>query len=519
MVGSWWKFTLVLFAGIALVAVFFFRERLFGLPASIMGNEKIELRDGHPSVRIDGARVVPVHEYTLSAPYAAKVDSILVDEGDVVGAAGSGVLKLDTTELALELKKYESMLARERAIVEKLERGVRYEELMVVRQEKKAAESSQKALGQSAVQALYNAFVQADDAIRNQTDPMFSDPEGPDPQLSFVVTDTALEVELEKDRKALSDRLSDWKDLVSDQKSSDNLAKRFEKTQSNLRSVREYLDEVALAINGLSAGAVSQSTIDTWKAATLVARSNVEVAAATISEARSGYVSAEQGALVATRELDLRIAGTDKQDIEAALDASDAARSQMDIIAERLRQATIATPENNLLIKKIFPEKGEFMAVGSPVSIVASPEMEIQVDIAEEDMRSIEVGADVLFRPTAFPDQDVKGKISEIEGQEIEREGSVYFRVHASIIDTALLGSNGKLRSGMTGDLVVATHEAGKVILIPQKLVLYRDGRSFARVVSLDTGLIREKMIETGMLQGESVEVLSGISVGERIIE
>lgn len=518
MVRSWWKFILVLLAGIILAAVFFFKDSLFGLPIPLTGGDLVELQDGHRSVRIDGAKIVPVREYTLSAPYAAKVDSILVDEGDVVGASGSGVLKLDTVELGLELKKYESMLARERAIVEKLQRGARYEELMIVQQQKKSAESSKKTVGQSAVQALYNAFVQADDAIRNQTDPMLSDPEGSSPQLSFAISDTDLEAEIEKDREALSDRLRDWKDLVGDLKASDNLAKRFEKTESNLRLVREYLDEVALAVNSLSAGAVSQSTIDAWKAATLVARSDVEAAAAAVSESRSGYVSAEQGVLVATRELDLRIVGADKQDIEAALDAADAAQSQMEIIAERLRQATISTPENNLLIKKIIPERGEFMIAGSPVSIVASPEMEIEADIVEEDMRGIEIGATVLFRPTAFPDQDIKGKVSEIEGQEIEQEGSVYFRVHASIDDSAV-GSKLKIRSGMTGDLVIATRESGKIILVPKRLISYHDGRSFVRVMSLDSGSIREKMIETGMGQGEDVEVLAGVSVGERIVE
>ena len=517
MMGSWWKLILVLLVGAAATAGFVFKDELLGRSVAIMGGELVELVDGRRSVRISGAKLVPVSEYSLSAPYAAKVDSILVDEGDVVGAAGSGVLKLDTAELELELKKYESMLARERAIVEKLRQGTRYEELMIVQQQKKSAESSKKTIGQSAVQALYSAFVQADDAIRKQTNPMFSDPEGSDPQLSFAVADADLEAEIEKDREALSGRLRDWKDLVSDIKASDDLEKRFEKTESNLRAVREYLDEVALAVNSLSAGAVSQSTIDAWKAATLVARSDVEAAAAAMSESRLGYAAAKQGTLVATRELDLRIAGTDKQDIEVALDAADAARTQMEIIAERLKQATISTPENNLLVKKIIPEKGEFMTAGLPVAIVASPDMEIEADIAEEDLRGIEIGGEVLLRLTAFPDQDVRGKISEIEGQEIEREGSVYFRIHAAI-DTATLGSKLKLRSGMTGDLVVATRETGKIILVPKRLVSYRDGRSFVRVVSLDTGLIREKMIETGMAQGEDVEVLSGVSVGEQMV-
>lgn len=519
MLTSWWKFILILLlVGVVATAVFFFKDSIFGLSVSLSGSDHVELRDGRRSVQIDGAKVVPVHEYTLSSPYAAKVDSILVDEGDVVGASGSGVLKLDTVELELELKKYESILARERAIVEKLRRGTRYEELVIVQQEKKAAESSKKTNGQSSVQALYNAFVQADDAIRNQTDPMLSDPEGSSPQVSFTIADASLEAEIERDRKALSDRLDDWKDLVSDLKATDDLEKRFEKTESNLRSVREYLDEIALAVNGLTAGAVSQDTIDTWKAATLVARSDVEAAAVTVSSARSGYATAKQDVLVATRELDLRTAGADKQDIEAALDTSDAARSQMEIIAERLRQATITTPENNLLIKKILPKKGEFVMAGTPVSLVASPEMEIEVDIPEEDIHGIDVGAEVSFRPTAFSNQDVRGKITEIEGQEIERDGSIYFRAHASINGMGS-GSKLQLRSGMTGDLVVATRETGKIILIPKRFIDSRDGRNFVQVISADTGSVREKVIETGMEQGEDIEVLSGISVGEQIIE
>lgn len=513
-----WKFFGVILAIVAVGAVFIWFQRGDSSFSRISRGEEIELSDGSKSVRVDSARIVSAREYTLSAPYAAKVDALLADEGDSIGASGSGILKLDTAELELELKKYESELARERAIVEKLQQGARYEELMVTQQKKKSAESSKKSAAESARQVLYDAFVQSDDAVRNQTDPIFTDPEGDDPQLSFSLADTELEADIEKDRKALSSSLHDWKDLARGLESSDNLEKQFDKTQSNLRSIRKYLDEVALAVNGLSVGAITKDTLDDWKAAILVARVNVGTAAVSVSEARSAYASAKQGILVADRELDLQISGSDKQDIAAALDAAGSAKSQEDIISERLKQATISTPEDNVLVKKIFPKKGEFVGVGSPIAIVSSPGMEIEADIPEEDIRGVENGAEILFRLAAFPEGDIRGKILMIKNQEIEKEGGIYFQVRASI-DTSGLGSEVYLRPGMTGDMIVATRNQGSILSVPKRFLSYRNGRGVIKVASPDTGAVQERVVETGMDQGQNIEIISGLSIGDRIVE
>ena len=514
----WLKFggMLILTGIIAGIGLVFFRGGFDRSPL-LASDETVSLSDGQLSIRIDNARIVSSKEYILSAPYAAKVDTLLVEEGDMLSTSGS-VVKLDTVELELELKKYESELARERAIVEKLKQGTRYEELVIFQQKKKSAESAKKEAEQSATQILRNAFVSADDAVRNQTDPIFTDPGGSDPQMKFTLTDTGLEATIERDRKALSDRLDDWKDLSDTLDSGNDIAKKFDKTESHIRSVEDYLDKVALAVNGLSAGAMTQDEIDTYKVATLLARTNVSVSATADSEARVGYVSAKQGALVAVRDLDFRLAGSAKQDIEAALDASDAARSQTEVIAERLKQAHISTPEKNLLIKKILPKKGEFVMAGAPVVIAASPDMEIEADIPEEDMRGISIGSDILFRLKAFSEEDIRGKLIKIENQEIEKGGSVYFRVRASI-DLGSLGSVIKLRSGMTGDLIVKTSERGKIILIPKEFVSSRDGLSLVQTITTDAGAVKEKVVETGMSQGGDIAILSGLSIGEHLVK
>lgn len=515
MLKASWKFVGIFLLTIVVGIFLFWFWYGRGFPVSI-GGEEVHLSDGPRSVRVDNARIVSAREYTLSAPYAAKVDTVFVDEGDVIGAFGSSILKLDTTELELELKKYQAESAREQALVKKLEQGTRYEELLIAQQKKKLADSSKKNTGQSAKQVLYDAFSQSDDAVRNQTDPMLIGPDGDAPELRFSTTDASLKTEIEKDRKSLSSTLDDWNDLTHDLKSMSDLDEAFDKTESHIRSVRTYLDEIALAVNGLSAGAISQDTIDTWKSATFVARVDVNTAAVALGEARSGYVSAKQESLVAHRELDLEIAGSDEHDIAAALDAADAAQSQADIISERLKQAAISTPENDVLVKKIFPKKGEFVTEGSSVAIVSSPNMEIEADIPEEDIRGVDSGAGILFRLAAFPETDIHGKIIRIEHQEVKKEGGTYFRIHASMESIAM---EMNLRPGMTGDVIISTRNQGSIIAVPKQFLFSRDGHKMLKVITSDTGAIREKIVETGMEQGGSVEILSGLSVGDRIVE
>jgi multidrug efflux pump subunit AcrA (membrane-fusion protein) len=72
------------------------------------------------------------------------------------------------------------------------------------------------------------------------------------------------------------------------------------------------------------------------------------------------------------------------------------------------------------------------------------------------------------------------------------------------------------LRSGLYG---VARFASGQrqAILIPQKAVAQRGQLAGVFAVD-DAGVARLRLIKTGKIYGESVEALSGLSDGERIV-
>ena len=503
----------VLFAGIVAVWFYLWPQSLSWFSFQIddtAGTFVVNYEKGHPSVRVSNGKIVSREQYDLSFPFSGRVTAVLASAGQSFSESGQPLVQLDSTQWELERKKAEAQYNAQQAIVNKLEQGARFEELLVMQQKKQSSDSSLKGTKKEAIDTITSAYVQSDDAIRNKTDVIFTNPET-NPQLSFTPSDASLESRIESGRVSMRDIIGDWKDDVGKMKTTGNVTKYLDDARSKLKKVREYLDQVALGVNALTAGAITQETIDTWKASVSDARSAVAEATVALSSHETAYKVANRDLSVAQGELNARLAGTARQDIEAALSAAVAARSEMDIASEKLKQTTLVTPLKNLLIKKILPQPGEHVEAGAPVVLAASPELEIELDIPEEKIAGIMIGNQVIMRLNAYPYEDITGAVTDIQSQEVEKEGSTYFRSRTSLNQTSE-----KIRTGMTGDVIVETNTDANMVRIPKGAIHELDGR---RTVTVMTSSGRqERVIESGVERDNQVEILSGLQPGERIV-
>lgn len=504
----------LLFA-LLVAALFFFRPQSFSWlgwrgGVDVTGSMTVEYQKGNPSIRVNNGKVVAHEQYNLSFPFSGRVESVIANEGQVLSDSGQPLLQLEKTEWLLEFKKSEAQYAAEQATVNKLQQGARFEELLIVEQRKQSSSSALKGKKKEVIDAIASAFVQADDAIRNKSDDIFTNPES-NPELSFVPSDSSLELQIESGRTAMKRLLDNWENDVEKMKASGDVAKYLDGARKKIKDVREYLDKVAKAVNALEAGVITQETIDSWKEAVSAGRTAVAEAEVILGGAESIYRVTSKDLAVAQSELDYKLAGVQKQDIEAALSAAVAARSQMDMISEKLKQTTLTTPLKNLVVKEILPKQGEYVAAGEPVVTLVHPMLEIELDIPEEKIAGIQIGNQVIMRLNAYPYEDTTGTITEIKSQEIEKDGGIYFRVRASIINVSE-----KIRTGMTGDVIVETSIDGGVLRIPRKAIYEKDGRRLVTVVY--EGKPQLRVIESGVEKDGWVEILSGLQVGDRIL-
>lgn len=198
-----------------------------------------------------------------------------------------------------------------------------------------------------------------------------------------------------------------------------------------------------------------------------------------------------------------------------AVAAASAARTQgaasAAVARTALTRTVVRAPFDGVLLST-HVEEGEVTAPGGPLFVLADDsELHIDADLDEADLGRVRAGmaAEVSF--DAFASERFEGSVREIAPsvtQDLRGNRAVSVRV--------TVPRDPRFRIGMSADVdvVVATRE--DVVNVPPGAVL---GRGTDRAVYvLSGGAVHRRPISTGVSTWEAVEVLRGVSAGERVV-
>ena len=179
--------------------------------------------------------------------------------------------------------------------------------------------------------------------------------------------------------------------------------------------------------------------------------------------------------------------------------------------AERARRdAEVKAPFDGLIAQR-FVSVGEFVQPGTRLfELVALDPIEVEFRVAEIDSSRVRVGQVVDVRVAPFPDQVFKATVTLVSP--MIDSASRTLRVKGTLVN-----HEGRLRPGLfaRADLGVA-HRDG-VLMIPEEAILERsDGKVVFRMAGADK--VERRVIHTGVYRGGKVEVLDGISPGDRVV-
>ena len=211
--------------------------------------------------------------------------------------------------------------------------------------------------------------------------------------------------------------------------------------------------------------------------------------------------------------MDFKKAGTRAEDIEIAKAQIEEIKSQIAIVGEKIRKSTLYAPAPAKVIK-IGLEKKEFFRVGQTAISLSTSAHKIQADVSELDIGKVREinGNSVLIQFDAFPKQEFKGRVTSIDPKEIIREGDKYYRINVYLENE----EGALIRSGMSVDLkILASFKAG-VIKIPELAVYEKGGNQFVKILDGERG--KEMEIETGISDGEFIEVIKGLQEGQTVV-
>jgi len=282
---------------------------------------------------------------------------------------------------------------------------------------------------------------------------------------------------------------------------------QLQKADAGLRQAQEGLAEVEQAINAAksaqAAAEANQRLADSTNARYRALLDRKSVSPQEFDEARSKQEMAEAEARRAADNLKMLAAKR-----QQALAGIDQAKAEIATARVFVSYARITSPISGVVVSK-NTEVGSTATPGAPLlTIEDSSRYRLEVAVEESRLGKIGMGQRARVRIDALGGDDLEGGVSEITPA-----ADPMSRSYSVKID---LPARQSLRSGLYG---VARFASGQrqAILIPQKAVAQRGQLAGVFVVD-DAGVARLRLIKTGKSYGESVEALSGLSDGERIV-
>ena len=137
-------------------------------------------------------------------------------------------------------------------------------------------------------------------------------------------------------------------------------------------------------------------------------------------------------------------------------------------------------------------------------------------DVNESDVNDLEVGAKVVIKVGAIPDQTYAATVEYVSPKGVDKNGTIFFEVKAAIDPSNLSG----LRAGLSSNAEVELERRDGVTTIPESAVTYKDGKAVVYVAKTGSGEesdFEEKEIKLGLSDGLKVEVLEGLTGSEQL--
>jgi len=210
-----------------------------------------------------------------------------------------------------------------------------------------------------------------------------------------------------------------------------------------------------------------------------------------------------------------------KKQLDAAVVQAEAgynqAATQYKLAGEGVRAAgqavdncTVTAPVAGV-ITTLTAQKGEMVSQAMPaVVITCTDELIISTSIAEGFVGRIHEGAPAEVYIKAVTSGAFKGVVKTVVPS--PNMGQTTYPVEIS-----LKGNTEDIKPGMFAEIYLVSESAKDVLTVPSDAVLIKSGKQSLAVLTADNKVVF-KEIETGLDNGELVEIRSGITEGDTVI-
>ncbi len=445
--------------------------------------------------------VTPVSKANLAFEKGGVVSKIDVAVGDHVNA-GDAIASLDSASDQADLESEQATLAD-------MDRSLTPDELAVQQAEVASAQTTLNSANTDAINSVHQAYVQVQSALVNYTDSFFSNPESSNPTLT-IHTDSELEqASIDEERVNVTTTMNQWSNDLSEATTT-STSSLLSNVSGYIATIKTFMSDLSGIVNDLNSGnpGISQSTVDQYVATMNTGFSTFNSAVDSVASAQTELSNAAAAYTQAQTNYNLKLAGNSADSIASEQAKVDAAKAN-------LSEDTLISPISGV-VTEVDPNLGEYVAPGQAAfGVISDGDFEIDAFIPESDIAKISVGNLASTTLDAYGSYTYfQAKVTAIDPAETVLEGVPTYKV------TLMFTQNdSRIKSGMTANLTIFTHEVDNVLEIPYRAVTDNNGSDTVQVVNPDGKTYKAVPVEIGIRGFDgSVQIISGLTKGEKIV-
>ena len=224
------------------------------------------------------------------------------------------------------------------------------------------------------------------------------------------------------------------------------------------------------------------------------------------------------------------IGAKSKSDLEDAEYNYDTAQSTLEEADSDVNETIITAPISGVVVGE--PKTAGTMAVqgsDNPTVIMRIADLskkQIKAKVDETDIGSIRVGQEATFTVDAYTDKKFTARVSKISQTDVTNTWDTSSSASSSSSGTSVIyyyvtldvdDPENLLLPAMTARVVINTADRNDALVVPLSTLKTDAAGSYVLVLQED-GTQETRYVETGIYSDEYVEILGGLSEGERVV-
>ncbi|HQZ94832.1 MAG TPA: efflux RND transporter periplasmic adaptor subunit [Pyrinomonadaceae bacterium] len=197
--------------------------------------------------------------------------------------------------------------------------------------------------------------------------------------------------------------------------------------------------------------------------------------------------------------------------VAAAKSAVTTSETQIDQARKAISDMVILAPISGYVSERVA-DLGEFLTPNAPntkvATIVRTSSLRLRIDVPEASIGKVAVGQGISMQTSAYPERTFAGTVVRILP-------NLNTTARTLIVEAEVPNGDGLLKPGQFATVRVTQSKPENAVMIPASAI--KTEGDLNKVYVVKDGAVRERLIQTGLLENDLIQVKQGIAEGETI--